>query len=127
MPIKQPTSWLDAFFILINHLKQQDSSQKKVVFFDEFPWMATQNSRLLQALDYYWNQYWSQDKRIKLIICGSSASWIIKNIINNRGGLHNRITQKIILEPFNLKQTDDFLKQQKNRNGVYDFHKNQGD
>src|SRR6202040_1067331 len=49
------------------------------------------------------------DKRIKLIVCGSSASWIIKNIINSKGGLHNRITQQIYLEPYTLAETKYFL------------------
>ncbi len=83
-------------------------NKKIVLFLDEFPWMATKRSRLLQNLDYYWNQYWSQDKRIKLIICGSSASWIINKIINNKGGLHNRITRQILLEPLNLYATKQF-------------------
>jgi len=80
------------------------------LFFDEFPWMATKNSRLLQNLDYFWNQHWSKNDRIKLIICGSSASWIINKIINNKGGLHNRVTQSIFLEPLKLNQTRKFLK-----------------
>ena len=65
-----------------------------------------------RALDYYWNQHWSNDKRIKLIVCGSSASWIIHKIINNKGGLHNRITRKIYLEPFTLSDTKRFLENQ---------------
>ena len=71
--------------------------------------MATRNSRLLEAIDYYWNQHWSNDKRIKLIVCGSSASWIIDKIIHNKGGLYNRITKQIWLEPFNLPQTKEYL------------------
>jgi hypothetical protein len=74
--------------------------------------MATRNSRLLPALEYYWNQYWSSDTRLKLIICGSSASWVLKNIVNNRGGLHNRVTRKIRLEPLKLIDTKKFLKAQ---------------
>jgi hypothetical protein len=58
-------------------MNQQIPRNKKIIlFFDELPWMATRRSRLLQNLDYYWNQYWSDDGRIKLIICGSSTSWI---------------------------------------------------
>ena len=76
-----------------------------LLFFDEFPWLVTKNSSLLRILDYFWNQYWSKDTRIKLIICGSSAAWIIKKVIHHKGGLHNRITQKFNLKPFNLLGT----------------------
>lgn len=104
-------TWDAAFGLLTDAIKGIESNQKVVLFFDEFPWMATKNSKLLQTLDYYWNQHWSKDQRIKLIICGSSASWIINRIVNNRGGLHNRLTHHIHLEPFNLRDTKRFLNQ----------------
>lgn len=65
---------------------------------------------LLQAIDYYWNRYWSAMPQVKLIICGSAASWIIKNILNNKGGLHNRITLKLLIKPFTLIETQAYLK-----------------
>ncbi|OGT69399.1 MAG: hypothetical protein A3I12_07890, partial [Gammaproteobacteria bacterium RIFCSPLOWO2_02_FULL_38_11] len=107
-----PKNWGEAFNILTQAINKQTKDKKIILFFDELPWMATKKSMLLQELDYYWNQYWSCDKRIKLIVCGSSASWVIKNIVNNKGGLHNRITQKIYLEPFRLSDTKRFLDSQ---------------
>ncbi len=102
-------SWDEAFKMLTQAVQAVSPAKKIILFFDELPWMATRNSRLLENLEYYWNQHWSNDKRIKLIICGSSASWIINKVIKNRGGLHNRITRKILLEPFNLAETKEFL------------------
>lgn len=102
-------SWDEAFQKLTTAISHCPPNQKIVLFFDELPWMATKNSRLLQSLQYYWNQYWSHDERIKLIICGSSASWIIKKVINDKGGLHNRITQRIHLMPFDLLEVKQFL------------------
>ncbi|MDF3054769.1 MAG: hypothetical protein K0Q74_676 [Gammaproteobacteria bacterium] len=108
--LKEKNNWFDAFELLTASLQKQVPKDKKIIlFFDEFPWMATHRSKLLQALDFYWNRYWSQDKRIKLIICGSAASWIIKNIINNKGGLHNRLTRTMKLDPMDLGQTKAFL------------------
>lgn len=108
--LKGGKNWDETFKLLTKAFDTIHKNKKIVLFFDEFPWMATKNSRLLQSLDYYWNQYWSNDNRIKLIICGSNASWIIDNIVNNKGGLHNRITKNIYLEPLNLAGTKDFLK-----------------
>lgn len=108
--IKERDNWIDTFDTLSDAIEKNIPKDKKVVlFFDEFPWMATHRSGLLQALEHRWNHAWSNNKRIKLIICGSSASWIINKIINNKGGLHNRITRKIHLMPFNLKDTAEFL------------------
>ena len=110
--LKPPSNWREAFALLTDNLKKSHH-KKIIIFMDEFPWMATRNSKLLQALEYYWNQHWSQDSRIKLIICGSSSGWILKNIVNNRGGLYNRVTHTINLLPFNLNSTKKLLSQLK--------------
>ncbi len=106
---KTGSDWDEAFRVLTDAINNVPKNKKIVLFLDELPWLATQKSRLLQTLDYYWNQYWSMDKRIKLIVCGSSASWIINKIINNKGGLHNRVTETIHLQPFNLSETEQYL------------------
>lgn len=108
--LKEKDNWFDTFELLLETLNKQVGGKEKIVLFmDEFPWMATHRSKLLRALEYYWNRHWSHDDRIKLIICGSAASWIMKNIINNKGGLHNRLSKVIHLEPLNLNDTRDFL------------------
>jgi hypothetical protein len=106
---RKTKNWNEAFRLLSEAMATVPKLKKVVLFFDEFPWMASKNSRLLQNLEYYWNQLWSDDNRIKLIICGSSASWIVDKIINNKSGLHNRITESMLLEPFNLKDTKSYL------------------
>jgi hypothetical protein len=107
---RNKNNWIDIFDYLTDVMKKQVKKHQKVVLFmDELPWMATKKSKLPQALDYFWNHYWSHDTRIKLIICGSSASWIRNKVINNKGGLHNRVTQQILLQPFDLSETKKYL------------------
>ena len=106
-----PKNWNQAFAVLTKAIGAVAENKKVILFFDELPWLATRNSRLMESLGYHWNQHWSDDSRIKLIVCGSSSSWIVRKIINDRGGLHNRITRKIHLSPFTLKETEEFLKQ----------------
>jgi AAA+ ATPase superfamily predicted ATPase len=109
MPMQAASSWKEAFQRLTAIIEKQNKKVKIVIFFDELPWMATPRSGLLEALDYFWNRYWVDFKNLKLIICGSSASWILKKIIYNKGGLHNRVTKQIILNPFSLKETKLYL------------------
>jgi uncharacterized protein len=104
-------SWEDAFGSL-NEAILNTKYKKVVVFLDELPWLATKRSGLIQALDYFWNTEWVKNKKIKLIACGSAASWILNNLINAKGGLHNRLTQVVLLEPFNLKTAKEFLSKQ---------------
>lgn len=102
-------NWHESFRLLTEYIRLAPKNKKIVLFFDEFPWMATKKSRLLQYLEYYWNHDWSKNKNIKLIICGSSSGWILKNIVNNKKGLYNRVTKSIRLEPFNLNETKKYL------------------
>lgn len=106
----QPAKDWDTTFEHLTKLIAKCPQNKKIVlFFDEFPWMVTRKSQLLECLDYYWNQFWSDNPQVKLIICGSAASWIVQKIVQNKGGLHNRLTEKIRLEPFSLSETKLFL------------------
>ncbi len=112
-PLEIPKNWGDMFDRLTQAIDSVGCDKKVVLFFDELPWMATKNSQLLQHLDYYWNLHWSTRSNIKFIVCGSSASWIIKKIIKDKGGLHNRTTRQIHLSPFNLKEVEIFLQARK--------------
>jgi AAA+ ATPase superfamily predicted ATPase len=106
-----PENWLQAFDFLDRFLLDTLADKTpKVIFFDEFPWIHTRKSNFLQAFDHWWNSSASKKSNIKVIICGSAASWMIDKIVNNRGGLHNRVTQTIRLLPFTLNETEEFLK-----------------
>ena len=103
-------TWIEAFQQLMGYLERLTSTKKKVIFFDELPWICTPRSGFLPALEHFWNGWASKRKDILLIVCGSAASWMIKNIVRNKGGLHNRITSQIRLAPFTLAETELFLK-----------------
>jgi hypothetical protein len=106
----QPSlNWRDAFKSLTVLIKNIDKSKKIVLFFDELPWMVTPRSQLMQHLDHIWNTEWSDLENLKLIVCGSAASWMLDHLIHSKGGLHNRITGRIHLEPFNLQETQRYL------------------
>jgi len=110
--LRLKNKWLDVFEQLTDAINKLPKHKKVILFFDELPWMATKRSKLIQALDHYWNRYWSIDPRIKLIVCGSAASWILENLIHNKGGLYNRITYQIELAPLTLYESKKFLAKQ---------------
>lgn len=113
LPLTKPATWMQAFKILTDYLTPIIQKQKKVVFFDEFPWINTPRSGFLQAFENFWNTWASRQKNLVVVICGSAASWMIQKVINNRGGLHNRVTRKIRLLPFTVGETELFLKARK--------------
>lgn len=113
-----PDNWFEAFQLLIKSL-ERNKQKRKVVFIDELPWLDTRKSGFISALEHFWNGWAFHRNDIFLIVCGSATSWIINQLINNHGGLHNRVTTRIYLQPFNLRETALFLKA---IGGNYDPH-----
>lgn len=108
IPLQHPKSWKEAFYLFTKAL-EKIRKKKVVLFLDELPWLATKRSGCLQMLDYFWNAHWSKSNSLILIACGSAASWMLDNLIHAKGGLYNRVTKRILLEPFNLRETEDYL------------------
>lgn len=119
--VQTPNNWLEAFDLLRKYIENQKTGKKKVIFLDELPWMDTPKSNFLQVFAHFWNSWaaWTED--IILIIAGSSTSWIVKKVYNDRGGLHNRVTKRMWLKPFTLKQTEDFLESRKVKLSRYEI------
>jgi AAA+ ATPase superfamily predicted ATPase len=105
-----PATWSDAFDLLTHLMTPKVQAGKAVVFLDEFPWLSTHKSGFLPAFDHWWNSWGNTQPNLVVIICGSAASWMIRNVVNNKGGLHNRITRKIRLLPFTLCEAEHYLK-----------------
>lgn len=107
---KSPNNWQEALVLLLNEIKKIDSKQKIILFFDELPWLSSVNSDFLSSFEHMWNRYLSTMPNVKLIVCGSAASWMITNVINNTGGLYQRLSYHLRLMPFNLSETEEYLK-----------------
>lgn len=101
------SNWNQAFQNL-KKVIEQSKHKKKLIFLDELPWMDTPKSKFLQELEHFWNSWCSMRNDVVLVACGSATSWIIDNVINNRGGLYNRVTCQIYIRPFTLKECATF-------------------
>ncbi|MDR2448353.1 MAG: AAA family ATPase [Prevotellaceae bacterium] len=101
-------NWLDAFEQL-RKVVEQSQKERKIIFIDEIPWLDTPHSGFLTALEHFWNSWACSRNDLMLIVCGSATSWIVNKLINNHGGLHNRLTGTVYLQPFTLYETGIFL------------------
>jgi len=108
--IPVPNDWLEAFARLEAFIERDLTLGRKVLFIDEMPWFDTPKSGFLPALEHFWNDFASKRPDILLIVCGSAASWMIKNLIDNYGGLHNRVTETIVVEPYSLYECEAFYR-----------------
>lgn len=102
-------NWEEAFNELRQLIELRPTNERKVIFFDEMPWIDTPRSSFVEALEYFWNAWAAQRNDILFIACGSATSWMVDKIIKNSGGLHNRITEQIYLRPFRLVECEKYL------------------
>ena len=106
---KAPQNWSEAFHLLTDYLLTfKQKTEKIVVFLDELPWLDRTGAGFISALSYFWNQHGARMKNLILITCGSTASWILRKLLNDKGGLHNRVTKRMELKPFTLEETQAF-------------------
>ena len=105
-----PKNW-DEAFVMLREVIDASEFRRKVVFIDEMPWLDTPRSNFVSALEGFWNGWASARKDILLIVCGSAASWIAKKLFRNRGGLHNRVTCRICLNPFTLNECESLVRE----------------
>ena len=73
------------------------------------PWIDTQKSDFVAALENFWNGWAARRSDIVFIASGSATSWMVDNLIENQGGLHARITSSIYVRPFTLHETEEYL------------------
>ena len=106
---KTPRSWRQAFSELRDYIESWNKTEKCVVFFDEMPWLDTNKSSFLKAFEFFWNDFGSAKNNLVFIVCGSATSWLVDNIEHNKGGLFNRQSCKLFLNPFTLHETEEYL------------------
>ena len=112
-----PANWLEAFdrlkgILSFDGIQRDPATGRRVVFIDELPWLDSPRSDFKMALDLFWNGWASTQEDICLIVCGSATSWIVGNILTNTGGLYNRVTRQIYLQPFTLLECETFFRNQ---------------
>jgi len=106
---KCPRNWLDAFYMLEDLLESRYTQERITIFIDELPWMDSPKSNLVRAIDAFWNS-WCNGRNVLLIVCGSAASWMLDNVINQHGGLYGRATAEMKLAPFTLAETEQYFR-----------------
>ena len=114
-PTKVIENWMTAFNFLKRVINKKEVEGKIVIFIDEIPWIDKKNNDgFIGALGHFWNDYCENKRNIILILCGSNSSWIKNKIFEDSSGpLYQRLTNKISLKPFTLKETYEYLTTEK--------------
>ena len=116
-----PANWLDAFLMLELYLKEREDGNRQVVFLDELPWMDTQKSGFLTAFEAFWNTWGCHQPHLMVIVCGSATSWMLNKLVNSHGGLYNRLSCRLRLNPFSLRECETLFQSRNVQLSRYDI------
>ena len=83
--------------------------------------MDTHKSGFITAFEGFWNTWGCHRDNLIVIICGSATSWITDNLINNHGGLYNRLTFEMKLSPFSLRECEQYFEAEGIKLSRYDI------
>jgi len=98
--------WKEILGFLADHLNELDDRKPIFVFFDEFQWMAAERKELVSHLKYVWDNKIKKKSRIRLILCGSVCSFMVKKVLQSKA-LYGRIDLEMELMPLELPEIKD--------------------
>ena len=96
---------LEAIFDFIN---QSVGNEKIVLVIDELPYWAEKDEALLSVLQKYIDTIWN-NKNIKIILCGSSLSFMENKVLCEKSPLFGRRDSQIKLEAFDYLDSAKFV------------------
>ena len=111
----KPKNWKEALNALGTILEKKKRKKRCVVFIDELPCFDTEYSGFVKEFGDFWTRMASWYDNIFLMICGSATAWMIRNVIDSKGGLHNRVTHEMHLRPFDLYKTEKYVRARKGK------------
>jgi AAA+ ATPase superfamily predicted ATPase len=96
--------WEDAF----SYIKDIPISGKKLVVIDEFPYMVNGNRSIPSILQNLWDES-LRNENIMIILCGSSMSFIEREVLSEKNPLYGRTTGIYKLLEFDFFTSKEFF------------------
>ena len=97
-------NWRASFDYISNH---GSAGEKTVIIIDEFPYIAAEEPEVKSILQHTIDHEW-KNKNIFLILCGSSVSFMINDVMGKKAPLYGRNTSVLEMKPFEYKTISDF-------------------
>lgn len=98
------SNWENAF----EYISNKSDTQKIVLIIDEFPFLAEPNPSIKSILQHTIDHVW-KDKNIFLILCGSSVSFMLNDVMGYKSPLYGRITGNMEIKPFDYYESAAFF------------------
>ena len=101
--------WKPIFEFLTDLISRDTSNEKIVIIIDEFPYIAKEDPSIKSALQTIIDHKWKNMPNVLLILCGSSVSFMVNDVMGASSPLHGRATSEYELLPFDYSITKDFF------------------
>ena len=100
--------WKPIFEFLTDLIAKNPSDEKIVIIIDEFPYIAKEDASIKSALQTIIDRKWKNMSNVLLILCGSSVSFMVNDVMGAASPLHGRATSEYELLPFDYTITKEF-------------------
>lgn len=97
-------NWESAF----GYIGDKKAKEKQLIIIDEFPFIASENPSVKSVLQHTIDHVW-KNKRIFLIICGSSVSFMENEVMGYKSPLYGRATAQLEVHPFDYLDSGAFF------------------
>lgn len=101
--------WGDLFRDLANGCK----TGRVLIILDEISWMAAKDATFLGQLKTAWDEHFTSNPHLIMILSGSQSTWIEENILNSTGFV-GRISYRLTLRELPLSVCNLFWQQKEN-------------
>jgi hypothetical protein len=98
--------WSEFFDILLQYIKNEDL----ILYFEELQWLSNYQDSFLSELKPFWDDDLRKNKRLRIVISGSSPSFIVGQFMSN-SAFYNRSEHLIHLKAFDLIEINEYLSQ----------------
>lgn len=98
------TNWEDAF----DYVGRKAGEKRTVIIIDEFPFLAAPNPTIKSILQHKIDHEW-KEKNIFLILCGSSVSFMVNEVMGYQSPLYGRITGSMEVKAFDYLESAEFF------------------
>ncbi len=91
-----------------------------ILIFDELPWMAAGRSKFISLLKHYWDKQYKQHPHLLFILCGSAASWMLKNVIRSNA-LYGRTSESFWVQPLEPDEVAEFIGKKRGQKEILEY------
>ena len=102
-------STFSSFQTALEAVFELSKKERTILVIDEYPYVARSSKSLSSTLQMIIDKY-KDSSKLMLILCGSSMSYMVDNVLAYKSPLYGRRTAQMKIEPFDFFEAGTYLK-----------------